>query len=177
MKMNRACLAALVATAFLTTNALASDNTITFMGEVTDETCSVSVNGSDASPVVLLPTVTASVLNANQVAGETTFDIGVSGCTGSASGINISTVFVGNNISATTGNLASNGTATDVEIQILDTSDTEIDFRNAFTGTGDLSLAANETSATATYKAQYYTGGSATTGTVQASMQYAVSYQ
>ncbi|WOI99343.1 fimbrial protein [Citrobacter koseri] len=177
MKLNRALIPALVISAIYSAGALASDNTITFMGEVSDETCSVSVNGSEASPVVLLPTVTVNTLNTNQVAGQTTFDIGVSGCTGSASGINISTVFIGNNISATTGNLASNGSASDVEIQILDTSDTEIDFRNAFNGGGDLALAANETSATATYKAQYYSGGAATTGTVQASMQYAVSYQ
>lgn len=177
MTLNRAFLSVLMASALFSTNALASDNTITFMGEVSDETCSISVNGSDASPVVLLPTVTATVLNANQVAGATPFDIGVTGCTGSASGVQISTVFVGNNISSATGNLASTGSATDVEIQILDTSGDEVDFRNAFIGTGDLSLQANQTSSSATYKAQYFTGGTATTGTVLASMQYAVSYQ
>ncbi|WP_336219863.1 fimbrial protein [Citrobacter amalonaticus] len=176
MTLNRAFLSALVASALFSTNALASDNTITFMGEVSDETCSISVNGSDASPVVLLPTVTATELKDNQVAGATTFDVGVSGCTGSASGVEISTVFVGNNVSSS-GNLTSTGSAQDVEIQILSTSGTEIDFRNAFTGTGDLSLKANETSASATYKAQYFTSGAATTGTVLASMQYAVSYQ
>ena len=57
MTLNRAFLSALMASALFSTNALASDNTITFMGEVSDETCSISVNGSDASPVVLLPTV------------------------------------------------------------------------------------------------------------------------
>ena len=174
MTLNRAFLSALMASALFSTNALASDNTITFMGEVSDETCSISVNGSDASPV---PTVTATELNANQVAGATTFDVGVSNCTGSSSGVQISTVFVGNNISSATGNLGSTGSATNVEIQILDTSDAEIDFRSAFTGTGDLSLAANQTSASATYKAQYYSAGAATTGTVLASLQYAVSYQ
>ena len=177
MTLNRAFLSALMASALFSTNALASDNTITFMGEVSDETCSISVNGSDASPVVLLPTVTATELNANQVAGATTFDVGVSNCTGSSSGVQISTVFVGNNISSATGNLGSTGSATNVEIQILDTSDAEIDFRSAFTGTGDLSLAANQTSASATYKAQYSSAGAATTGTVLASLQYAVSYQ
>lgn len=40
----------------------ASDNTINFQGEVTTETCSVSVNGNNASPVVLLPTVSTSTL-------------------------------------------------------------------------------------------------------------------
>lgn len=65
--------------------ALAYGNTISFQGEVADETCEVSVNGNNASPVVLLPTVSASQLNAaGQTAGQTTFDIGVSGCTGDA---------------------------------------------------------------------------------------------
>ena len=35
----------------------ASDNTITFQGEVTDQTSAVTINGNAASPVVLLPTV------------------------------------------------------------------------------------------------------------------------
>ncbi|WP_058911635.1 fimbrial protein [Entomohabitans teleogrylli] len=177
--MNRALISAALASVIFSGNALASDNTITFMGEVTDETCSVSVNGTDAAPVVLLPTVTATALNGSQTAGQTTFDIGVTGCTGTSdpAGVQISTVFVGNNVSATTGNLLNSGDADDVEIQILDTSDTEIDFRNVFNGGGDLSLATDETSATATYTAQYYSAGTATTGTVQASLQYAVSYQ
>lgn len=38
----------------------ASDNTITFQGEVTDQTCAVTVNGNAVSPVVLLPTVSIS---------------------------------------------------------------------------------------------------------------------
>ncbi|WP_058910316.1 fimbrial protein [Entomohabitans teleogrylli] len=178
MKLNRALLSAALASVILSGNALASDNTITFMGEVTDETCSVSVNGTDAAPIVLLPTVSSSTLSTPaDTAGQTTFDIGVSGCTGSPAGVNISTVFVGNNVSAGTGNLVSTGTASEVEIQILDTADTEIDFRDTFTGAGDLTLAAGETDATATYTAQYYATGASTAGTVQASLQYAVSYQ
>ena len=119
MTLNRAFLSALMASALFSTNALASDNTITFMGEVSDETCSISVNGSDASPVVLLPTVTATELNANQVAGATTFDVGVSNCTGSSSGVQISTVFVGNNISSATGNATINPSNNSTRIQVL----------------------------------------------------------
>lgn len=45
MKLNHALIPALVISAIYSAGALASDNTITFMGEVSDETCSVSVNG------------------------------------------------------------------------------------------------------------------------------------
>ncbi|MFT8210809.1 MAG: fimbrial protein [Symbiopectobacterium sp.] len=95
--------------------ALASDNTISFQGEVADETCEVSVNGNNASPVVLLPTVSASQLNAaGQTAGQTTFDIGVSGCTGDADGMTVSTVFVGNQVTSA-GNLGNTGTANNAQ--------------------------------------------------------------
>ena len=60
MKLNRAILSIVVFSAISSMNAFASDNTITFLGEVADETCSVTVNGVAASPTVLLPTVSAS---------------------------------------------------------------------------------------------------------------------
>lgn len=157
----------------------ASDNTITFQGEVTDETCSVAINGDDVAPVVLLPTVSASALaSAGDTAGPTTFDVGVTGCTGSPSGVQISTVFVGNQVT-TDGNLGNTGTAENVDVQILDssTASNPINFTNEFNGTGDLSLAPDETSASATYTAQYYATAAAAAGTVEASLQYAVSYQ
>lgn len=59
-----------------------SDNTITFQGEVSDETCSVVINGNQAKPVVLLPTVSTKDLSEQgKTAGPITFDIGLSGCT------------------------------------------------------------------------------------------------
>ncbi|MGU3525044.1 fimbrial protein [Enterobacteriaceae bacterium C23F] len=157
-----------------------SDNTITFQGDVTSETCSVTINGNSAKPVVLLPSVNASSLAASgQTAGQTTFDIGVTGCTGNSSAeTKVSTVFVGNSV-ATTGdlsNVATTDAATNVNIQILDTADTAIDFNSPFTADGDLTLAAGETSASATYTAQYVATGVATAGAVESTLQYAVSY-
>lgn len=178
MKLNHVFIPAALTCALFSGNVLASDNTITFMGEVTDETCSVSVNGNSSAPIVLLPTVSSSALeNATDTAGKTTFDIGVSGCTGSPGGVEISTVFIGNNVSSDTGNLINAGSADNVEIQILDPSDSEIDLRSIYNGAGDLSLGPDETSASSTYSAQYYASGAATAGTVEASLQYAVSYQ
>ncbi|MBA7933154.1 type 1 fimbrial protein [Klebsiella sp. RHBSTW-00215] len=181
MKTKRALLSiALSAFIFSASSMAASDNTITFLGEVTDQTCSVSVNGATASPIVLLPTVSIADLTTNTTAGATTFDIGVSDCAPSSTGVTIASVFVGNNVGPT-GNLANtiDGSAGDVEIQVMNLDDSNpqpIDFSNVFNGADDLSLDPNETSATATYTAQYYSSGAPAAGTVKASMQYAISY-
>ncbi len=67
-------LALLTASLFISTSALAiSNNTITFRGEVSDETCSVAINGNQAKPVVILPTVSAKELaKGGDVAGQVT---------------------------------------------------------------------------------------------------------
>ncbi len=157
-----------------------SDNTMSFQGEVTSETCSVTINGNSAKPLVLLPSVNATALaTAGQTAGQATFDIGVSGCTGSTdAATKVSSVFVGNSVSTTgdLSNVATTDAATNVNIQILDTKSTAIDFSSPFVADGDLTIAAGETSASATYTAQYVATGQATAGAVESTMQYAVSY-
>ncbi|USD62143.1 type 1 fimbrial protein [Vibrio sp. SCSIO 43140] len=159
----------------------AAPNVLFFQGEVTDETCTVSINGDEANPIILLPRVPKSELAASgDVAGAIDFDVSISGCTGDAvnpTGIN--TVFVGNQVT-TNGNLGNIGSATNVELQIVDTTGTKINFNNNngfFVGTNDLGLAVSETQKTATYKVQYYATGAATPGTVDGSLQYAISYQ
>ncbi|SBX62969.1 putative fimbriae; major subunit [Klebsiella pneumoniae] len=109
-------LALLTASLFISTSALAiSNNTITFRGEVSDETCSVAINGNQAKPVVILPTVSAKELaKGGDVAGQVTFDIGLTGCTGNTDrATKISTVFVGNQVTSN-GNLGNTGDATNV---------------------------------------------------------------
>lgn len=90
----------------------ASNNTVSFQGEVTSETCTVTVNGNSVKPIVLLPSVNVSALGAaGKTAGQATFDIGVSGCTGDAkTATTISSVFAGNSVS-TIGNLGNVATA------------------------------------------------------------------
>ncbi|EBX9237826.1 fimbrial protein [Salmonella enterica] len=154
-----------------------SDNTITFQGEVTDETCSVVINGNQAKPVVLLPTVsTKELTDQGKTAGPITFDIGLSGCTPMDKTTKISTVFVGNQVTSN-GNLGNTGSAKNVEVQLLDTSGNPINLTGGFTGNGDLQLEPNASEASATYTAQYYSTGKAEAGTVAATLQYAVSYK
>ncbi|HHC2883199.1 TPA: fimbrial protein, partial [Klebsiella pneumoniae] len=110
------------------------------------------------------------------VAGQVTFDIGLTGCTGNTDrATKISTVFVGNQVTSN-GNLGNTGDATNVEVQLLDTANKVINLTNGFKGEGDLQLKPGETEASATYTAQYYATGAASAGTVEATLQYAVSY-
>jgi len=174
----------LVALALATAPALvfAAPNTINFQGEVTDQTCRVSVNGNPGDPAVLLPTVQASALTtANSTAGQTTFTVAVSNCMAPVSTTQaINTVFVGNLVT-TAGNLSNTGTTTNVALQLLDPATPAAPFNLATAGgvraTG-LALQDGETSASHDFAVLYITEqGGATPGSVLGSVQYSVSYE
>ncbi|ATM97683.1 putative fimbrial protein [Yersinia frederiksenii] len=175
--MNKITLAIALFSASTTVAMAASNNTITFQGEVTAQTCSVTVNGADANPMVLLPTVSSSDLDVSgKTAGKTAFTLGVTGCAPGVDDIDIKTVFLGNQVSAS-GNLKNTGTASNVELQLLkDTTTTAgIDLNSGLAQDG-IVLKAGETSAEHDFAVQYYATGQAGPGSVIASVQYAVSY-
>ncbi|CNJ90275.1 fimbrial protein [Yersinia aldovae] len=175
--MNKITLAIALFSASTTAALAASNNTITFQGEVTAQTCSVTVNGLNANPMVLLPTVSSGELNTSgKTAGKTTFTLGVSGCTIGPDDIDIKTVFVGSQVT-TSGNLKNTGTATNVELQLLKDATTiaGIDLNSGLPQDG-IVLKAGETTAEHDFAVQYYSTGIATPGSVIASVQYAVSY-
>lgn len=174
--MKKLTLSALVLTALFGANAHAN-NTITFLGEVSDQTCEVAINGATANPTVLLPTVsTADLATAGSVAGEIPFTLSVSGCTINATqALPIKTVFVGNSVTAA-GNLGNTGTATNVSLQILDAvGGNAVDLTGVATVDG-LNVAAGDSTASHDFAVQYYAEGAATAGTVVSSVQYAISY-
>lgn len=177
-RKNIACVTGIAALIISQAAMADSANTITFKGEVSEQTCEVTINGVTARPVVLLPTVSKSELaTADTAAGLTTFTLGVTGCAVTSGALDIKTVFIGNNVSAT-GNLENTGTATNVELQLLTdaTAATPIDLRNA-TPVAGVTVAAGQTEGAHDYAVQYYTpAGSATAGTVLGSVQYAITY-
>lgn len=126
---------------------------------------------------MLLPTVSTKDLSEQgKTAGPITFDIGLSGCTGSKDKTTkISTVFVGNQVTSN-GNLGNTGSAKNVEVN-YSTLQEPINLTGGFTGDGDLQLEPNASEASATYTARYYSTGKAEAGTVAATLQYAVSYK
>ena len=175
--MNKLTLAMALFSASTTVAMAASNNTITFQGEVTAQTCSVTVNGVDANPMVLLPTVSSSDLDASgKTAGKTTFTLGVSGCAPGPTDIDVKTVFVANQVTAS-GNLKNTGTAGNVELQLLKdaTTTSGIDLNSGVAQDG-IVLKAGDTAAEHDFAVQYYATGQAGAGSVIASVQYAVSY-
>ena len=164
-------------TAFPAISFAASQNTITFKGQVSDQTCQVSVNGNAGSPIVVLPTVASSDLNtAGKFAGETPFTIAVTGCTAPTTGdLNIRTTFLGANVN-TGGNLGNTGTAKNVAIQLLDASGGTPITLSGMTSVEGLVLKKDETATSHDFAARYISTGAATAGTVSASAQYALDY-
>lgn len=162
--------------------ALAS-NTVTFLGEVSDSTCDVTIDGVKGDVSVQLPTVQASSLAADgQIAGATPFKFTLSGCT-AASGATTTTVGMRlvSTSTANSGNLvniASDSAATNVSIQILDESDSSnaIDFT---LGEYSTPLKVKPTSGNVEFPfiAQYYANGVATIGKVESQLQYALTYK
>ncbi|SNY63888.1 fimbrial protein [Enterobacter sp. CC120223-11] len=155
-----------------------SANTITFKGEVTEQTCEVTVNGVNARPVILLPSVAKSELaTASSSAGLTPFTLGVTGCTVDEDALDIKTVFVASNMTER-GNIANTGTAQNVELQLTtdNAGTTPVDLRNAG-GVAGITVAAGSTSGEHDFAVQYFSpNGGATAGTVMGTVQYAVSY-
>lgn len=160
-----------------------SDNTIQFQGEVADQTCNVNINGNTQAPVILLPTVpAASLATAGETAGQTTFTIGLTGCTAPQDAdVDINTIFVGNNLNTNNrlGNTnKTDSAATNVSLELVDpgSNDAALDLTGTKPNSG-LVLKANATSAEHDFAVRYYAEDKATAGFVNGSVQYAISYK
>lgn len=166
-----------------------SDNTVRFKGEVSNQTCSLDINGNKQSPVVLLPTVsinefkTADAVTKGKTAGETEFTINVSGCS-STTGSNgmessLKIGFLGNLVTAGN-NLGNTGTAKDISIQLVDNNSSSFVFTagDLIASQTSISIAEDGSVTPTTYKARYYAEETtATAGSVIASAQYAITYK
>ncbi len=183
MKKHLIALAIVAAPAFAFAQ---SANTITFIGDVTTQTCSVLVNGNASTPTVLLPSVpTTALAAAGATAGPTEFTMEVTGCvapTAAGGAQAISTVFAGNGVTSE-GNLqnrAGDTGAKNVALQMYDPATPAASFDLKPAGgvkVPGLKLAVGETSAKHNFAVRYVTeGAAATAGGVLGAVQYAVSY-
>lgn len=176
--MNKLTLSVLALSALLGANAQAN-NTISFSGEVTEQTCQVDLSGNVNGPVVLLPLVSKTDLkDPGSVAGETPFTISVSGCAVNGSeALPIKTIFFGNDVTAK-GNLKNFGSANNVELQILDAVGGNAIDVSAGAAASGLSVAAGESTGSHDFAVQYVSvAGNATAGTVIGSIQYQIAYK
>lgn len=185
-KTNRILFLALAASAsVLAAPAYAIDGTINFNGELTAETCDVSVNGATGGiPVnatVTLPTVSTSLLTAaGQTTGQTGFDIGLANCVGAAS--TARTFFnsgVTVNAAYRLSNQAAVAAATNVDLQLLDLTSNQviqIGQNTQLTSTNNL-VPITSGSATMRYAVQYYATGTTTAGNVGSFVTFNIDYQ
>ena len=177
-------IAAIVALGILPCSAFATP-TVTFEGEVTDQTCSVNINGQTNS-VVMLPTVATAdfgtTLANGQKAGLTPFTIAISGCTAPTADLNINTKFLGYDVDAVTGVLGNRATANAAVgygIQLTGSSNgTNPVMLSGPTSVSGLVLKTSETSASYDFGAQYYVinATGAKPGKITAVAEYTLSY-
>jgi len=143
-----------------------ASNTINFIGEVSEQTCAVTINGNTNLPAVLLPTASTGALNASgNTSGQTNFRVTVSGCAAPTAAVPIRTVFVGNNVTSN-GYLGNTGTAGNVALQLLDPATPAAPFNlNTTEGyrAAGLQLAVGATSASYDYAVRYIANGAAAT--------------
>jgi len=166
--------------------AFASDGTITFIGSVTDSTCSINgaASGTPADVTVTLPTVSAgSLTNTGDtagVSGPSDIVFSLSGCTGSATKV-VARFENGPTVDPTSGNLVNQagvGGANNVQVQLLNSNFQPINITT--NSNNDVALngaAILATNADLTYYGQYYATGAATAGAVDTSVQYTMDYQ
>ncbi|GHD69943.1 fimbrial protein [Jeongeupia chitinilytica] len=163
---------------FAAIGAHASDGTITINGELTAQTCTISGNGQGNNFTVTLPKVATSVLAAaGSTAGATGFNIALTNCT-PATG-NVRTFFEYGSNTLADGNLKNaTGTATLVEVQLLNGDMSPIDMSKADGAQNSKIVAINSGAANLPYAAQYNSpAGGATAGTVSTTTTYSLSYQ
>jgi len=153
----------------------ASDGTITFNGQIESQTCTVKVNGGTNNATVTLPTVAASLLNAaGLTAGSTRFTIDLSACS-TKTGDVYAYFEQGANVNAN-GRLTNTGTATNVDLQLLDGAGKALNAGSTDQSTSPTTAALADGAATLTYAAQYYATAAATAGTVASSVTYSINY-
>jgi len=159
---------------------MAAAGTITFKGTVTDQTCTVNVEGKK-DHIVELPKVSKSQLaEAGKTAGITPFKISVSGCTAASADMAINTVFSGATLTANHNleNTAATGKADKVEVQLLTgagTGSAPIAL-SSVTSVAGLVVPQGQTGAEYEFAAQYYAAGAATAGAVEAIVNYDITY-
>lgn len=169
-------LIAAIAGVFIAQSAIAADGTITVNGQITDTTCGITVNNGTKDATVVLPTISANALNTiDSVAGTTPFNIVLSGCTGTTLNNAYAHFEPGAKVETATGRLNSDGTATGVQVRLLNKNSAPIVVGN--TSQGDVVGDISGGGATLNYYAQYYANAASIgAGTVTTQVDYTIIY-
>lgn len=166
-----------VACGALAPAALAADGNITITGKVIAPTCTVS-NAVGGIVSVNLPTVLTTAFSGSvgSTTGATPFSLTLTGCPTNPAGVQVAAQLTGANI-ATDGNLTNTASGgSNVEVQLTNASGTAINLKT--TPTPVTATVNSSGNATLSYQAQYYAAVAAvSSGAVQTSVQYTLTYQ
>jgi major type 1 subunit fimbrin (pilin) len=168
--------------------AQAADGTVTINGSVSNTTCTVSVNGGSSNGTVTLPTVGVTSLNSSvgQVAGATSFSIGISGCTTSQT--SMAPYFEASGSSAFNAQGRFTTSVSGVDIEILNSAGNAVNLGGSSTVSGGLTgqnvptvtITGSNPSKTAlsTFTARYRsTSTTVGNGAITVNLAYTIIYQ
>jgi major type 1 subunit fimbrin (pilin) len=187
-RMKSACAIALLTTvtaAGVTHATTIGGGTITFIGTISDNSCSVeggagTSGGLDDFSVTLDPVKAFSLAAAGATANSKAFNVIVGGPgQGTCQNGKIASMYFlpeSPQVSAATGNLENTlpDEATNVEVQLLNSNQSPIDLRNQESGVQTATIANN--TAELKYFAQYFATAAATPGLLETNVVYAVDY-
>jgi major type 1 subunit fimbrin (pilin) len=154
----------------------AVDGTINITGTINSSTCKINGANSPATIAVALPTVSTTALNAaGSVAGRTAFNIALTGC---GALTKATTFFEPGPTVMADGNLKNaTGTATGVEVQLLNNDFSAIALNGAASAQNSQSVTLASGAGTLNYYAQYFATAAAGAGSVSTSVQFSMIYQ
>lgn len=157
-----------------------TDGTINITGTVIAQTCKVdgkSAGTADTKTVSLPDVLTSQLAATGDTAGDTPFSIAVTDCDSALSTVH--TYFTGSNI-ATDGRLSNGtaGTATGVEVQLLNSDNSAIALNSADGSQNSEVVNLNSGDATLDYTARYYASSNTVgAGSVNTSVAFTMVYE
>jgi major type 1 subunit fimbrin (pilin) len=154
----------------------AADGTINITGTISSSTCKINGANSPATIAVTLPTVSTTALNAaGAVAGRTSFNLALSGC---GSLTKATTFFEPGPTVLADGNLKNaSGTATGVEVQLLNNDFSAIALSGVAASQNSQTVNLAAGAGTLNYYAQYFATAAAGAGSVSTTVQFSMIYQ
>ncbi|MFK8258056.1 fimbrial protein [Erwinia sp. AnSW2-5] len=164
----------IAALALSATSTIAANGTITFTGDISNTTCNISVNGRNSSTTIVFEPISASALSkAGEVANELPVTMSLTNCQNPTE--HVRALFDSTETDSITGNLKNKGSATNVQVQLMDNSRKPIRLGDGSQVNGPSFNIVNDM-ATLSYFARYYATDKVDAGDVSTVVNYSLSY-
>lgn len=174
MKKRLLATSMIAALALPVTSTMAANGTITFTGDISNTTCNISVNGRNSSTTITFEPISASALSkAGEVANELPVTMALTNCQNPTE--NVRALFDSTETDSITGNLKNKGSATNVQVQLMDNGRKPIKLGDGSQVNGP-SFKIVDDMATLNYFARYYATDKVEAGDVSTVVNYSLSY-